>query len=422
MPRMTRRVVAAAVGALLAAPIASPAQAVYAARPETVPVTPTAPDRVKPVKVQRFVPAADTPDPEAKAVRTEPARVAWPTAGAVTVDVTAGGSAKAGTLPVRVSPAAGASTRAAAPDLVEVAVRERTADGLLLAVRLGDGKAGRAPVTLTVDYSAFRDAYGGDWASRLSLAGVDGTATVADVRNDPAAGTVSARVSADPAGGVISLAAPPAGSTGDYKATSLSASGTWQVATQGGGFSWRYGMAVPPVPGGLEPEVEAAYSSSAVDGRWWPPTTSRPGSARAGTCGPASSSGRTRPASTTWAATTARPRPATCAGGPTTPRCRSATARSELVFDAAGVWRPEDDDGSKVERVDRRRTNGDNDGEYWRVTTTDGTQYYFGLNRLPGWTPASRRPSRPGPCRSSATTAASRATRPPSPPPSAPQA
>ena len=387
MRRMTRRVVAAAVGALLAAPIASPAQAVYAARPETVPVTPTAPDRVKPVKVQPFVPAADTPDPEAKAVRTEPARVAWPTAGAVTVDVAAGGSAKAGTLPIRVSPAAGASTRAAAPDRVEVAVRERTADGLLLAVRRADGKADRAPVTLTVDYSAFRDAYGGDWASRLSLAGVDGTATVADVRNDPAAGTVSARVSADPAGGVISLAAPPAGSTGDYKATSLSASGTWQVATQGGGFSWSYGMAVPPVPGGLEPEVEAAYSSTSVDGRvvatnnqpswlgegWdlWPGFIERSYKGCLDDLG--GNNGQTKTGDLCWETDNA-----TMSFGD-----RSA----RLVF-SGGVWRPEDDDGTKVERVTRGDSaiNGDNDGEYWRVTTPDGTRYHFGLNRLPGWT------------------------------------
>ena len=30
--------------------------------------------------------------------------------------------------------------------------------------------------------------------------------------------------------------------------------------------------------------------------------------------------------------------------------------------------------------------NGDNDGEWWVVTTADGTQYWFGRNRLPGWT------------------------------------
>jgi len=58
---------------------------------------------------------------------------------------------------------------------------------------------------------------------------------------------------------------------------------------------------------------------------------------------------------------------------------------SQLVFDAgSGLWRPSADDGSRVERL-TGAGNGDNDGEHWKVTTTDGTQYFFGLNRLPGW-------------------------------------
>src|SRR5262249_26011052 len=48
------------------------------------------------------------------------------------------------------------------------------------------------------------------------------------------------------------------------------------------------------------------------------------------------------------------------------------------------IWRLKDDDGTRVERL-TGAANGDNDGEYWRVTTVEGTQYYLGLNRLPGW-------------------------------------
>src|SRR5205814_8044815 len=48
------------------------------------------------------------------------------------------------------------------------------------------------------------------------------------------------------------------------------------------------------------------------------------------------------------------------------------------------VWRLSNDDGTKVERL-TGAANGDDNGEYWKVTTTDGTQYFFGLNRLPGW-------------------------------------
>src|SRR5205823_227434 len=30
-------------------------------------------------------------------------------------------------------------------------------------------------------------------------------------------------------------------------------------------------------------------------------------------------------------------------------------------------------------------TNGAQNSEHWVITTSDGTQYYFGLNELPGW-------------------------------------
>jgi hypothetical protein len=46
------------------------------------------------------------------------------------------------------------------------------------------------------------------------------------------------------------------------------------------------------------------------------------------------------------------------------------------------VWRVADDDGTKVEYLG---TLG-----YWRITTNDGTQLYFGMQRLPGWTTGAR--------------------------------
>src|SRR5690606_21382656 len=51
---------------------------------------------------------------------------------------------------------------------------------------------------------------------------------------------------------------------------------------------------------------------------------------------------------------------------------------SPLVADATtGTWRVQQDDGSRVERL-TGASNGDDDGEYWTVTTTDGTRYVFG--------------------------------------------
>jgi RHS repeat-associated protein len=65
-----------------------------------------------------------------------------------------------------------------------------------------------------------------------------------------------------------------------------------------------------------------------------------------------------------------------------------------LIKDRAGNWHIEGDDGSKIEKL-TGAVNGDagtagtdgsgGAGEYWKLTTTDGTQYFFGLNHLPGW-------------------------------------
>ncbi|MGN7979444.1 RHS repeat-associated core domain-containing protein [Microbacterium sp. 22195] len=55
-----------------------------------------------------------------------------------------------------------------------------------------------------------------------------------------------------------------------------------------------------------------------------------------------------------------------------------------------GKWRLEGDDNSRVEKLAGTAqgcaANGTYNTECWRLTTTDGTQYFFGLNRLPGWT------------------------------------
>jgi hypothetical protein len=54
---------------------------------------------------------------------------------------------------------------------------------------------------------------------------------------------------------------------------------------------------------------------------------------------------------------------------------------TELPWDKDTAWHGRSEDGSTIKKI----TGGDN-GEYWQVTTTDGTQYFFGRNKLPGQT------------------------------------
>ncbi|KJY44741.1 hypothetical protein VR46_18770, partial [Streptomyces sp. NRRL S-444] len=68
---------------------------------------------------------------------------------------------------------------------------------------------------------------------------------------------------------------------------------------------------------------------------------------------------------------------------------------TELVYQQGKGWHPASDSNEKVEKLtgasngDQGTAGVDGVGEHWKVTTADGTQYFFGLNRLPGWKDAS---------------------------------
>ncbi|MBP2330660.1 RHS repeat-associated protein [Kibdelosporangium banguiense] len=163
----------------------------------------------------------------------------------------------------------------------------------------------------------------------------------------------------------------PAGS-GSPTATSLSPSASWEVAAHTGDFTWSYPLRVPPAPGGLEPALALSYRSSSVDGHtsatnnqpswigdgWdmWPGFIER----TYGTC----SEDDSKTDDLCWRSDNAT---ASYAGG----------SGMIICCDADGKWRAKTDNGSRIERF-TGLSNGDNDGEHWRITTVDGTQYWFG--------------------------------------------
>ncbi|MYW33185.1 RHS repeat protein, partial [Streptomyces sp. SID2119] len=128
------------------------------------------------------------PDQAARSPWKSP-EVTWPEPGTATPALREDGApVKAGSLPVSVgrttsstarpakaSALSSASGRAGAtgPEKVQVQVLDRATteslgvEGLVLALRPAAGAEGS--VDVEVDYSGFRDAYGGDWASRLTL-------------------------------------------------------------------------------------------------------------------------------------------------------------------------------------------------------------------------------------------------------------
>jgi RHS repeat-associated protein len=357
----------------------------------------------------RAVPA----DPAVAANSREPVVVRWPAAGVAEVRGPAGaaevrgpagavgrsaepasGRARAGDLPVWV----GAPATGGGPDLVRVEVldqavaRKLSLTGVLLRLRRADGVAATGRATVEIDYAGFAAAAGGSFGTRLRLVRLPGcalstpTCTGSAVpltgHNDVAAQRLVTEVDVPGAeDAVFAVTAAAAGSTGSFAATKLAPSATWQVGLQSGDFAWSYPLQVPPVPG-PQPKLAMTYSASSVDGR-------------AGSSNNQPSwVGEGFDLSTGYIERSYR----TCkddTGGSvsSTDLCwvsDNATASFEGVGgalvrdDATGTWRAQNDSGWKIEKL-TGAVNGDNDGEYWRLTSTDGTQYYFGLNRPTGW-------------------------------------
>jgi RHS repeat-associated protein len=378
------------------------------------PARPAAPARLPSVPGHDAV-ARPAPQDLTPAVHGRPA-VAWPTAGAATLNLPAAATDLArpagltwtGALPVGIAaagraPALSAAGSAPAVAQVRVQVLDRTAaltSGRDFVVRVSrtDGVAAAGPVLVGIDYARFRDAYGGDWARRLQVVELPDCALstpnspqcqgkVLPTRNDTSAHVVTAQTSAVSGGTVLALAAGASSDGGDFTATDLKAAGTWSAGGEAGDFSWSYPMRTPPSLGGPSPKVAVGYSAQSVDGQT-AAANAQPswvgegfgydaGSIQRGyrAC---ADDGQAGSGDLCWAGDNAT---------------MSLNGHSTiLVLDAAtGLWRPRGEEGSTVERLTNTGLgNGDNDGEFWKVTTTDGTQYFFGLNRIPGWTAGAR--------------------------------
>ena len=170
----------------------------------------------------------------------------------------------------------------------------------------------------------------------------------------------------------------PLAGGGTPTATSLSPSATWSVSAQSGDFQWSYPLRVPPVPGGLAPKLELSYRSSTVDGRtsasnnqpsWvgdgWDLSVGFVERAY-GACAADKEGGTVPPVNgdLCW-----RSNNATSAYG--------GGGGMLICCDADGRWRARGDDGARIEKLGGAG-NGDDDGEFWKITTVDGTQYFFG--------------------------------------------
>ncbi|MEV5439524.1 polymorphic toxin-type HINT domain-containing protein [Streptomyces sp. NPDC052682] len=389
---------------LQATAFAPAAEAVGKGRPEVSepdkPVAGSSGVKVKPRKLQK---GPRTPQEAPKAD--------WPQAGSAVVTLKepaakASSAVKARGLPIRLSTPA-EKVRSATGGTIEAKVLSRAAarkagvDGLLFTLGAKD-KSSSGTVGATVDYSAFAEAFGGNYASRLTLVELPAcalttpekkvcrTVTPLPTDNNTEAKTLTARrvsvASSSPT--LLAATSGEAGKTGDYKATPLSPSATWSTDLNTGDFGWSYNIPVPEVPGKLAPELALSYSSGSIDGRTGNTNNQSSWVGDGFDLSPGFIERRYKPcADDGQKAADGINKPGDLCWGYDNAYITFNGKGGELVpTGATDEFRLKQDDGTLVKRLrNTALANGDDDGEYWRVTTPDGARYYFGYNRPSGW-------------------------------------
>ncbi|MEU4728131.1 polymorphic toxin-type HINT domain-containing protein [Streptomyces sp. NPDC023588] len=235
----------------------------------------------------------------------------------------------------------------------------------------------QTPVASTVDPKT------GVLAAQVTLPVTVGKAPMksvltASASQDAQATYVEAPASA-PSAMVLAATSESGGAMGDYAASPLSPSNAWGAGTNVGNFTYSYPIQTPASIGGSGPKVALSYDSSSADGK----TSAQ--NAQASWIGegwgyepgfiersyrPCDKAGITGSGDQCWA-------------GQNAVLNLSGHSGTLVRDDATGTWRLQGDDGSKIEQL-TGATNEARSGEYWRLTTSDGMQYYFGRNHLPG--------------------------------------
>ncbi len=265
-------------------------------------------------------------------------------------------------------------------------------------------------VRVAANYGKFANAYGADFGSRLRIVKLPACALttpslkecqqqtpVASVVNDVFDLTVEASVEipaaskpagqqiagmsaqqAEPAGAsVFALAAGASSESGDFTKTKMNEAVQWSAGGSAGGFSTSVSLKVPPVPGDLVPSVTLDYSSQSVDGLGSGTNNQSSEAGDGWSIGGVSFIERSYRQCKydgqggnqgdlcfiDWAPLSI------VLNGQSTQIIRDSVTQKWDVADASLGW--------KVERL-TGAANWAWEGEHFRITTMDGTQYLFG--------------------------------------------
>ncbi|MFS0729447.1 RHS repeat-associated core domain-containing protein [Curtobacterium sp. 1P10AnD] len=288
-----------------------------------------------------------------------------------------------------------ASTKAVVGVLGKKDLEKQRLSGLVVSVRRTDAGSAARTIAVRVPKQLLVRTWGADFASRAHFVAIPAsgkkTATPVPMTTSTDTVVLAPKVSTRTMLLAATGTATSSSGTGSFAASPLKASSSWDVSAQTGDFSWQYPLAAPPAAAGPAPSLALNYDSQSIDGETGS-TNNQPSaigdgwelsgggfierqyvscSQDDGASGAVSTSG-----DLCWKTDNAT----LSLGGHSAPLVRDKTT---------GDWKLLADDGSRVEHLTGTaqgcQSNGTYDTDCWRVTTTDGTQYYFGLNHLPGW-------------------------------------
>jgi len=278
------------------------------------------------------------------------------------------------------------------------------ASGVVVRVARADSGTAAAKATVALNYASFIDAFGGNYADRLTVVTLPAcaltTPKIASCRkqtplrftNDRVHHTLTATITVPgvaKTGAAKSAAATSAmvmaatsgttGMNGTYSATPLKASDTWMNGGNSGSFTYSYPITVPPALGGAAPNVALSYDSGSIDGRTSVSNAQGSWVGDGWDYNPGSIS-RTFQQCTQTGYTGDE-----CWGtNPGITLQMPGLSGTLVKDDSTGIWRVEGDTGARVQLLTGATNGMPGDGDqYWQITTTNGTQYFFGAGQLP---------------------------------------
>ncbi|APE20083.1 hypothetical protein SVEN_0642 [Streptomyces venezuelae ATCC 10712] len=354
--------------------------------------------------------------------RWRPARRAVPTGSAtVTLSAPAAGKAtdgkaaagrktpvtRAGGLPVAVADLGAPHRAAKAPSVssaatVGVTVHDAAASkaagafGNLITVRgASPATDGGRSVRVELDVKTLEGT--GDWHDRARLVSMPACALTTPAKAacrtrtpivsgvDPITGKLTADITLPAASpqsaGAVLLSAEPAasGSGGSFAATPISPSASWSAGSNAGNFTYSYTLSLPTSIGGAAPSAMLGYDSSTVDGMTAASNSQSSWLGEGWNYHPGFISRQYTPCLKAGIDMSGDQ----CWAGQFLSLNLAGHSGQVVKDDQSGELRLQGDDGTKITPL-TGLNNGAWNGEGFKVTTTDGTEYYFGANHLPG--------------------------------------